>query len=101
MKLNKWLNVFLLMLSTFTVSVVCASEPSIDKLEGIEVTVNINQASAQELADLLKGIGLSKAENIVAYREENGPFTSLESLAAVKGIGPATLAKNKTRILFE
>ncbi|NLS13878.1 ComEA family DNA-binding protein [Vibrio sp. SM6] len=72
-----------------------------DPFEGIEITVNINQASAQEIADLLVGIGIKKAEDIVSYRQEHGHFDSLESLDQVKGIGPSTLAKNKTRILFK
>lgn len=62
------------------------------------LTVNINSASAQEIADLLTGIGLSKAKSIVAYRQENGAFSKLEDLLNVKGIGPATLRKNKDRL---
>lgn len=62
------------------------------------LTVNINSASAQEIADLLTGIGLNKAKSIVAYRQENGAFSKLEDLLNVKGIGPATLRKNKDRL---
>lgn len=52
--------------------------------------VNINTATAAEL-DTLPGIGPSKAAAIVQYREENGPFASVDALDAVPGIGPATL----------
>lgn len=52
--------------------------------------LNINTASAQQLA-VLPGIGESYAENIVAYREENGPFRQVEELLSVEGIGPARL----------
>ena len=63
-----------------------------------EIQVNINQASAEELADSLAGIGASKAEAIVAYREANGPFQSVEDITAVKGVGPALLEKNRARL---
>ncbi|WP_260258909.1 ComEA family DNA-binding protein [Vibrio intestinalis] len=76
-----------------------ADEQPVDpKYDGIEIVVNVNQASAQELADLLKGIGLKKAQAIVDYRDANGPFKKPEELAKVKGIGEATVAKNIARI---
>ncbi|WP_001159855.1 ComEA family DNA-binding protein [Vibrio sp. RC586] len=68
--------------------------------EGIVITVNINTASAEELATLLKGIGLKKAQAIVDYREANGPFVSVEDLTNVKGIGEATVRNNAARILL-
>ncbi len=57
-------------------------------------TVNINTASAQELAEGLVGVGPAKAEAIVQYREKHGPFESATDLGQVKGIGPSTLEKN-------
>jgi competence protein ComEA len=60
--------------------------------------VDINRASAAELAAALNGVGLSKAEAIVAHREQNGPFKSAEQLAEVKGIGLKTVEKNRDRI---
>jgi competence protein ComEA len=60
--------------------------------------VNINTASAETLADALQGVGLSKAQGIVSYRDEHGPFKSPEDLANVKGIGKATIDKNLERI---
>ncbi len=62
--------------------------------------VNINTADAQTIADSLKGIGLSKAQAIVAWRETNGKFADLETLQEVKGIGAKTLEKNKEDIQF-
>lgn len=53
--------------------------------------ININTASTDELKRL-PGIGDVLAGEIVAYREENGPFTALEELLKVKGIGEARLA---------
>ena len=60
--------------------------------------VDINTASAAELAEVLNGIGESKAEAIVAHRQKNGPFTSVEQLAEVRGIGLKTVEKNIDRI---
>ncbi len=61
---------------------------------GAAEQIDINTASAEELAEALKGIGAKKAEAIVQYREENGPFTAVEQLTEVKGIGPKTLENN-------
>ena len=71
-----------------------------DKYEGIEIVVNINQAGVEELDTLLVGIGPSKALAIVEYRELHGPFSQLDDIVKVKGIGPAFIEKNKERILF-
>ena len=57
--------------------------------------VNINTADEQTLVDKLVGIGPAKAKAIIAYREEHGPFASVDALLEVKGIGPATLEKNR------
>ncbi len=64
-------------------------------------TVNINEADAETLARILKGVGMSKAQAIVQYREENGRFYSVEELSAVRGIGMATVSKNEDRITVE
>lgn len=60
--------------------------------------VSINAASAEELAQMMNGVGLKKAESIVRYREANGPFTSLEDLTAVPGIGAALVERNLPQI---
>lgn len=49
--------------------------------------VNINTASAEELDDVLPGIGPTLAQRIVEYREKHGPFRSVEDLKNVSGIG--------------
>jgi comEA protein len=54
--------------------------------------VNVNTASAAEL-DLLPGIGAAYAGRIIADRETNGPFRTLDDLDRVPGIGPKTIAK--------
>lgn len=63
--------------------------------------VNVNTATAEEIAAALKGVGPAKAEAIVAYREANGPFVSVDQLTEVKGIGAATVEKNRSQILIE
>ncbi|MCK7597095.1 ComEA family DNA-binding protein [Microbulbifer sp. CAU 1566] len=60
--------------------------------------VNLNTASAEELSEALEGVGPARAELIVQYREQNGNFSSIEQLLEIKGIGVATLEKNKDRI---
>ena len=59
--------------------------------------ININQATVEELTQL-KGIGETLAERIVKYREENGPFKSVDELMHVKGIGPKTFEAIKDNI---
>ncbi|MFK8043822.1 ComEA family DNA-binding protein [Congregibacter sp.] len=61
-------------------------------------SVNINSASAIELSSQLNGIGGSKAEAIVRYREQFGPFESVEELSEVTGIGAATVERNRKLI---
>ncbi len=60
--------------------------------------LDINAASAQQLAEKLPGIGPAKAARIVQWREENGAFKSVEQLQEVKGIGPKTLDKLRALI---
>jgi len=61
--------------------------------------ININVASTAVLAHGLKGIGPSKAEAIVRYREEYGAFQTVDELVNVKGIGPKTLEKLRSQIV--
>jgi len=60
--------------------------------------VNINAASSKELAAALNGVGASKAEAIIMYREKHGAFKTLKALTKVKGIGAATVDKNRSSI---
>jgi competence protein ComEA len=62
--------------------------------------ININTATVETLASL-NGIGETKAQAIVAYRSENGPFKSADDLTQVNGIGEATLKKNADRLTVE
>lgn len=70
------------------------SEPAISA----QPYVNINTANAAELSESLKGVGISRANAIVVYRQKSGPFKSAEELTNVKGIGAATVKRNKAHI---
>lgn len=60
--------------------------------------VDLNGADAPTLQRELAGIGEAKAKAIVAYRESNGPFSSVDELLEVKGIGKAILDKNREKL---
>ncbi len=60
--------------------------------------VDINTASAEQMAEGLNGIGLVKAQEIVRYRQLNGPFESIDQLVAVKGVGQGLLERNRERL---
>ncbi|WJV63676.1 helix-hairpin-helix domain-containing protein [Pectobacteriaceae bacterium CE70] len=63
-----------------------------------EDEVNINTATAEQLATIMNGVGLKKAQAIVTYREQNGPFTQIEQLQEVPGIGAALVGRNLSRL---
>ncbi len=75
-----------------------AKETSSTKVQQQLEVVNINQATAAEIAKSLKGVGLKKAEAIVELRSKLGGFKRVEQLLDVKGIGEATLEKNRKSI---
>ncbi|WP_417780322.1 ComEA family DNA-binding protein [Stutzerimonas xanthomarina] len=60
--------------------------------------INLNSADAETLTRELKGIGATKAKAIVVYRDAHGPFSSVDELLEVKGIGAATLEKNRAKL---
>lgn len=62
------------------------------------LSVNLNAASADELAEL-PGIGEVLAGRIIAWREKNGPFARIDQVMAVSGIGPATYERIRPYVL--
>lgn len=62
--------------------------------------INLNTADENELQNL-PGIGPSKATAIVAFRNENGPFQSIEDLKKISGIGDKTFEKLKDSIMVQ
>ncbi len=63
--------------------------------------VDINKADAATIAKELQGIGLSRAQAIVEYRDKNGAFKSADELRKVKGIGAKTLEQNRANIRID
>tara|TARA_B110000208_G_C11407636_1_gene298440 strand:+ start:51 stop:371 length:321 start_codon:yes stop_codon:yes gene_type:complete len=83
----------------FLSTAVLAAEPT-DKTRALMVSadyhpVNINDASAPNIAAALKEVGLKAATAIVAYRKAKGPFKTADSLMSLKGVGRRTLDKNE------
>lgn len=67
---------------------------------GTDQKINLNTADVSQLTTLT-GVGESKALAIIAYREENGPFTSVEDIMNVPGIKEGTYEKIKDKIAIE
>lgn len=88
--------VFAALLAFSTIGLAAEAEPA--STQQIEM-LDINSADAVAIAAALDGIGLIKAQEIVAYREMFGSFRSVEELADVKGIGVATVEKNRQLII--
>jgi competence protein ComEA len=75
---------------------IAVAQPSLEQPE-TDGKVNLNTASKEELMTL-SGIGESRAESILAYREANGPFHSIEELMNVDGIKEGIFQKLKDSI---
>ena len=82
------------LLGALGLTVLCLAQPALAEPD----SVNVNAADAQTLADVLDGVGLSRAEAIVEYRNANGSFQDVYDLANVKGIGDRTIELNEERI---
>ncbi len=63
--------------------------------------INVNTASAEEISDAMSGVGMVKAQAIVDDRKLNGQFKTLNDVARVKGIGLATIEKNRESVVAE
>lgn len=75
--------------------------PAVTQAQPADSRVDLNTADAQTLQKALNGIGQAKAQAIVAYREANGPFTSVDELLEIKGIGKALLERNRDKLMVE
>ncbi len=60
--------------------------------------VNINSADAKTLAAAISGVGLKRAEAIIAYRTQHGPFQSVDELSRVKGVGKKTVENSRENL---
>ncbi|MEN8262551.1 MAG: helix-hairpin-helix domain-containing protein [Nitrospirota bacterium] len=89
------------MLSLIISSVAFAAKNEKESVSiNIEDKININSASAKEMSTL-PGIGKKKAEAIIAYRKQNGSFSSIDDLKKVEGIGKKTLERIKAHVTTE
>lgn len=75
-------------------------EESAGENTGTDQKINLNTADVSQLTTLT-GVGESKALAIIAYREENGPFTSTEDIMSVPGIKEGTYEKIKDKIAIK
>ncbi|MEC1733828.1 helix-hairpin-helix domain-containing protein [Bacillus mojavensis] len=74
-----------------------AAGGAVQSSTGKEALVNINTATLEDLQNI-SGVGPSKAEAIIAYREENGRFQEIEDITKVSGIGEKSFEKIKSSI---
>lgn len=65
---------------------------------GAAESVDINSASAEEIAKALNGVGLARAQAIVEYRDAHGRFKSADELTNIKGIGLKMVERNRAVI---
>lgn len=63
--------------------------------------VDINTADAKTLDKAMKGVGPKTAQAIVDYRTKHGPFKSVDDLTKIKGVGKATVEKNRKNVVAE
>jgi competence protein ComEA len=73
---------------------------SLCAFNALAAPVNINTGDAKAISEALSGIGDKKAEAIVKYRNENGPFKTVDELTKVTGIAEKTVEKNRADILL-
>ncbi|MCY4268937.1 MAG: helix-hairpin-helix domain-containing protein [Gammaproteobacteria bacterium] len=101
MSMNHWFAtaIFLFSLLAAPTGLAAEEQSAAGAVEAAQI--DINTADAAAIAAALDGVGLVKAQEIVAYREMFGAFKTVDELMEVKGIGPGTLARNRDRIALE
>ena len=63
--------------------------------------VDINTADAESLAQAIGGVGVTKAQAIIAYRDQHGPFASVDDLVMVRGIGAQTVERSRENLTVD
>lgn len=63
--------------------------------------VNINTADKETLMTVIKGVGEKRAEAIIAWREQHGPFKTVDELADVSGVGQSIVDKNRDTLSID
>ncbi len=87
MSVKKWFLAFLLAFALPATSLYAADNAQQNSVQDseIQITVNVNTASAEEISTLLKGVGIKKAQALVEYREQHGAFKTKEAKVKVMG----------------
>ncbi|AZC39006.1 MULTISPECIES: ComEA family DNA-binding protein [Pseudomonas] len=108
MRTNYFYSLLFALLTSASISVIAApaskqetasTVPAVTAVAAPQTTmVDINRADAATLQRELLGVGEVKAKAIVAYREANGAFSSVDELLEVKGIGKAILESNREKL---
>ena len=83
--------------SLFLTTIIFFSSSAISA-KNLAEKINVNTATAEQIASAMSGIGSNKAKAIVDYRTSHGKFKSIDSLENVDGIGEKTVEKNKDNI---
>ena len=79
---------------------ITTTQPKRIKKESLTKSININVASFEEL-QILPRIGPATAQKIIAFREQHGPFSTIEEIQHVKNIGPRTFENIKDYITVD
>lgn len=101
MRTQPFLTLLILIFGILTTSTLIgqtASQPLDEQLPTPDLTVNVNTADAEALAEALDGVGLSRARSIVEWRETHGPFQDPYDLVQVRGISERIVKINEQRI---
>lgn len=88
---------FLMVTSSFVLAAEKVSSDQSQNAAQVQQTININTADLETLTQL-KGVGAKKAEAIIAWRDANGGFKSVDQLLEIKGIGESILESNREKI---
>jgi competence protein ComEA len=100
-------SLFFALLAGSSIAVIAAPATKLDTSAAPQVVnvvteqqskIDLNEVDAIKLQRELVGVGEAKANAIVAYREANGAFSSVEELLEVKGIGKAILDRNRDKL---
>ena len=117
-KITKTQLLLLFMTSCFLIALISLYEIASDRASGVDYTITVTHRESEKvtpevpeapaLIDIniatleqlqtLKGIGAVIAQRIIDYRTEHGPFTSVDELLNVKGIGEVTLSKFRDKV---
>lgn len=85
-------------LRSLILAAACISVPA---FADSDAPINVNTADAETLAQVLNGVGEKRAQAIVKWRQQHGPFQSIEQLTEVRGVGGEILARNRDRVTVE